>query len=131
MVKLKVQQTLRIDEPTKKRHYYVEFLAHLDNAPRQLNLEVNETKVNPRDYDYKFTDAKRQEVKLSPYAKSIFKENAHMHYLSHTIEGERIFQEAKNHNTKSCMTFKEWKELEVTQITSIDEEYVREMPLSE
>lgn len=130
MVELKVQQTLRIDESAEKRHYYVKFLAHLDNAPRQLNLEVNETKANPRGYDWKFTDAKRQEVKLSPYAKSVFKENAHKHYLFHTIEGERIFQEAEDRNTKPCMTFKQWKELEVEQIILIDEAYIKEMPAS-
>jgi len=130
MVKLKVQQTLRIDEPTDKRHYCTQFLANLDNTSRQLNLEVNETKANPRDYDWKFTDAKRQEVKLSLYARSIFKENAHKYYLSHTIEGERIFQEAENRNTKPCMTFKQWKELEVEQIILIDEAYIEEMPAS-
>lgn len=130
MVELEARQILRIDEPTDQRHYHTKFLANLDDAQRELNLEVTETKAYQRDYSWKFTDAKAQEVELLPYARSAFKEKAHRYYQAHIIGGERIFQEAERRKTKPCMTFKEWKEMEVEQTIFIDEACIREMPIT-
>ncbi len=127
MEEIKVRQTLKIEELIDKRHYYTRFLAGLDTNQKELNLEVTEIKTNPREYNWRFTDAKGQEVKLLPYARSAFKEKAHTHYLAHIIEGEKILQKAKQ---KPLITLEKWKKIEVEQTTFINEAYIKEMPFS-